>query len=161
MKEAVYIKPNLIKQKCKDYWPFMVWLGVAMAAFLVYHFSGRQHTMQGTVHKVIDSISSLETARILSIKVRAGDHVETGDVLVQLDTTHLNAEMLMLEEQINTAKLLFQMDQLTLKRQFAAAAWAHRRWLTAWRKLLPRLSRCRRMTPCATPDNRPASSRDR
>ena len=122
MKEVVYKPPNRVKDMCVSYWPFLVWLGVAVGAMAIYQFAGRQHSMRGDVHQVIDSISSLETARILSINVVAGDHVEAGDILVQLDTSILDAEKNMYEEQFNTAKLVFQMDRLTLKRQFSAAA---------------------------------------
>ena len=121
IKQVVYKPPNFLKQKWTAYWPLMVWVGVALGAVIVNKYAGTTHTMQGTVHKVIDSISSLETARILSIEVVAGDYVEAGDVLVQLDTTQLEAEKLMFAEQINTAKHVFQVDQLTLKRQFSAA----------------------------------------
>lgn len=64
------------------------------------------YTAIGTVRsrEAVDIISRLPAARILEIKVRSGDSVKTGDLLVRLESRDLQTELEKVSENLKAAK---------------------------------------------------------
>ncbi|MGE4563807.1 MAG: efflux RND transporter periplasmic adaptor subunit [Victivallaceae bacterium] len=76
------------------------------------------YTAVGTVHsrEAADIISRLPAARILEIKVRSGDAVKAGDLLVKLESTDLKAAAESAEENLKAARSRLDFAESEFKR---------------------------------------------
>ncbi len=88
-------------------WPFLVWVGAIAAAVFLYYSGGHFGGMSGVVQAFREEVAPLETARLLSLSVEVGQNVKAGDVLAQMDSSILDAEM--------------AVEKLQAERTFAAA----------------------------------------
>ncbi|MFN0217686.1 MAG: efflux RND transporter periplasmic adaptor subunit [Hyphomicrobium sp.] len=68
-------------------------------------FSGSSGSMQGRlIFWRISRIATPVTGRIAALPVRVGDHVKKGEVLAQIDTQQLNADLAIAESSLATAR---------------------------------------------------------
>lgn len=76
------------------------------------------YTAVGTVRsrESVDIISRLQAARILEIKVRSGDSVKAGDLLVRLESKDLQSELERVSESLNGAKSRLKFAENEFKR---------------------------------------------
>lgn len=103
------------------FWPLLIFVFFIFLAAYLYSRGGKYRVMTGTAERVVENVASLESARVASIHVQIGDHVEAGDVIAQLDTGIIDAENAVQKERIVQARLDAQLEQLTLERQFSIA----------------------------------------
>lgn len=103
------------------YWPLLVFVFFIVLASVLYSRGGKYRVMTGTAQRVVENVASLESARVASIHVEVGDHVQAGDVIAQLDTSIIDAENAVQKERIVRSRLEAQLEQLTLERQFSLA----------------------------------------
>jgi HlyD family secretion protein len=92
-KRKIHRHPVVFWSRIKLYWPLLVWIGAIALAYLLYSFSGRFGRLDGVVRVVRDEIAPIETARVLSVNVVPGQRVDAGDVLIQMDTSVLDAQL--------------------------------------------------------------------
>ncbi|MFC1453473.1 HlyD family secretion protein [Verrucomicrobiota bacterium] len=104
--------PRQFKRAVLDYWPFLVWLLLVVFAWLLYISTSRLGGMMGTVDPVAESVAPIETARLASIEVVLGQRVKTGDVLVHMDTSLLDAETAFAEAEAEDQMALYRPDLL-------------------------------------------------
>lgn len=104
-----------------QWWPLLVFVAFILIAVALYSNGGKYRVVTGTAERVVETISPLETARIVKVHVKVGDRVEAGDIIAQLDTAIIDAESAVLKERIIQSRLESQLEQLTLERQFASA----------------------------------------
>ncbi len=81
------------KYKIKNSWPFFVWLAVAVVAFLLYQYNPSLGVITGTVNAKSVEIGAPDTMVLLSIDVKIGQKVSTGDVVAKLDTRAIDGEI--------------------------------------------------------------------
>lgn len=76
------------------------------------------YTAVGTVRsrEAVDIISRLPAARILEVKVRSGDSVKAGDLLVRLESQDLKAELEKVSESLNAAQSRLKFAENEFKR---------------------------------------------
>jgi HlyD family secretion protein len=104
-----------------QYWPLLVFVFFIFLAAFLYSHGGKYRVMTGTAERIVENVASLESARVASIDVEVGDHVQAGDIIAQLDTSIIDAENAVQKERIVQARLDSQLEQLTLERQFSIA----------------------------------------
>ncbi|ADE56126.1 HlyD family secretion protein [Coraliomargarita akajimensis] len=104
-----------------NWWPLLVFVAIAGMAYVLYHNGGKYRVMSGTAERIIEQIAPLESARVSKIHVAVGDRVRAGDLIVDLDTSLIDAEGAVLKEQIQQSLMEAKLEQLTLERQFASA----------------------------------------
>jgi multidrug resistance efflux pump len=85
--------PRLVVRRILRSWPFLVWLGVAVATAWIYTRSVQFGGMTGVVESFSEEISPLETARLQSVDVAVGQEVKAGDVVVRMDTALIDARV--------------------------------------------------------------------
>jgi len=103
--------PRLWRQRIARNWPFMLWL--AALAFVVLFYSRNQQFGQicGTVEVLEENVVPRETARLLVLRVKAGQHVKSGDVLAQMDTALMDAEIAVQDSALRDARETFAQYQ--------------------------------------------------
>ena len=99
--------PRVMWSRFKVRWPFVFWCLMVVTAIYLYYHGGRFSGMSGTVEAVREDAAPLETARLRTLHVIVGQEVHAGDVVAEMDTSILDAEMLM--------------NKLQEERRFAAA----------------------------------------
>ncbi|MFH0881091.1 MAG: HlyD family efflux transporter periplasmic adaptor subunit [Lentisphaerota bacterium] len=93
-------------------WPLVCWLLAMVVAGYLYYHGGRFSGMSGTVEAMHDLAAPLETARLRAVHVIVGQEVRAGAVLAEMDTSILDAEMVMekLQEERRFASEVAQID---------------------------------------------------
>lgn len=74
----------------KNSWPFLVWLAACGACFWLFRTAPLWpggDVIRGIVDAEAVTVAPVETARIKHVRVREGQRVERGDVLVEMDTS--------------------------------------------------------------------------
>ncbi len=104
----------------RQHWPLLVFVFFIVLAALLYSNGGKYRVMSGTAERVVENVASLESARVASVEVEVGDHVDAGDIIAHLDTSVIDAENAVQKERIVRARLEAQLDRLTLERQFSS-----------------------------------------
>ena len=74
-------------------WPLLVWIAAVCAAWFLFTRGGSSQPLTGVVDVVRESVSPLETSRLRAVYAQPGDRVRAGDVLAEMDTMLLDAEM--------------------------------------------------------------------
>lgn len=105
--EHIRRHPAVWWSRLKLRWPFFVWVLAAVAAVFFYLHGGQFGGMSGAVDTVREEVAPLETARLKALRVVIGQRVKAGDVLAEMDTSVLDAEM--------------AVEKLQVDRQFAQA----------------------------------------
>jgi multidrug resistance efflux pump len=85
--------PAVWWSRLKLKWPVLVWIGAVALAWFLFTRGGEAQPLTGVVDVIRESVAPLETSRLLAVHVVAGDTVRAGDVLAEMDTLLLDAEM--------------------------------------------------------------------
>ncbi len=105
IKEHIGRSPPPWWKRLPNRWPFLIWVGAVVLAVFLFSRGGQMGGMTGSVRSSRQIIAPLEDSRIKAIHVELGQEVRKGDLLVEMDTTVLDAEM--------------AVEQLQAERQFA------------------------------------------
>lgn len=95
-------------------WPILVWVGVAVLAWTLYERGGDYQRINGMVEVTTESVSPLETGRLIQVNVIPGQSVAAGEILAQLDTS-------LVDEEISRLVQAIRQDQADVERQFTTA----------------------------------------
>ena len=85
--------PGALGRRVRRSWPWLFWGLAAVATALIYDRSEGFAGMVGVIESRAEPLAAFETARLLSLHVEVGDHVAAGDLVAELDTSLLDAEM--------------------------------------------------------------------
>lgn len=123
--EQPHRHPAVWVSRVKVRWPFFVWVLAIAAVLYLYYHGGRFSTMSGTVESLREQAAPLETARLKAVHVIVGQEVRAGELLAEMDTSILDAELVMqkLQEDRRFASAVTDMEttlQDTLIRQAEA-----------------------------------------
>ena len=99
-------------RRLKIRWPFFLWVMAILLAVFFYHHGGRFGGMVGVVDNIRQRVAPLETARLSSLMVTEGQQIKRGDILAEMDTDLLDAEIAEVEESI-------RLEGLQLEQEFA------------------------------------------
>ena len=118
--------PAVWVSRFKMRWPFFVWLLMIFVVFYLYYHGGRFSSMSGTVESLREQATPLETARLKAVHVIVGQEVRAGQLLAEMDTSILDAELVMekLQEDRRFASAMADVEtalQDTLIRQAEAS----------------------------------------
>ena len=105
-------------------WPFLVWLAAIAGAIALYTSGDQIASMKGVVETVEADVVSEHTARIKAVHVKQGDSVESGQLILELDTSLIDAEIAVVEagfDGTTATTAQHQLDLLQMKRQYTAA----------------------------------------
>ena len=105
-------------------WPVLVWAAVIVVVVLLYSRTVQFGEMMGVVETIEEPVAPLETARLKAVFVEVGQRVEKGDVLAQMDTSLIEAELAMRQAELIEARETitgYQQNILQMLRQFEAA----------------------------------------
>lgn len=92
-------------------WPFFLWLAVLVFILAAYSRNQQFGRMAGTVEIIGEDIVPVETARLVSLNVVAGQSVAKGDVVAQMDTALVDAQLNVDEAALRDARDAFSLDQ--------------------------------------------------
>lgn len=95
-------------------WPVLVWIGIAALAWWLYTSGGQYLRINGLVEVMTESVSPLESGRLVRIDVLAGQVLEAGEAVAQLDTSAIEEEIAVLTQRI-------QQDRADEQRRFTTA----------------------------------------
>ena len=105
----------------RSWWPLLVVVFFGWLSVFLSERGGTYHVMGGTVERVFERVAPLESGRVTQVYVEVGDPVKAGDVIAQLDTRILDAEVAALHERMVHSRMQARLNALTLERQFANA----------------------------------------
>ena len=86
----------------------LVWLAAAFAALVLHDNIRDPASMTGIVERVRADLGALEGGRLVSIEVELGEAVQEGQLLAQLDSEALRAELDLLRAQIEHTEALLE-----------------------------------------------------
>ncbi|MEI6150721.1 MAG: HlyD family efflux transporter periplasmic adaptor subunit [bacterium] len=92
-------------------WPFVLWLAALAFVLLFYSRNQTFGQMCGSVEVLEENVVPLETARLLVLAVQPGQHVKVGDVLAQMDTALIDAEIAVQDSSLRDARETFAQYQ--------------------------------------------------
>jgi len=92
--------PKVWMSRLRWRWPFLVWLAVLALALWLYNRGGEYIRINGVVEIVTESVSPMQTGRLIEIDVLVGDEVEAGQVVARMDPSRLEEEMSVLSQRI-------------------------------------------------------------
>ncbi len=116
--------PRVRWSRLKIRWPWLVWLAAAVGALYLFLHGAHTGGVIGFVEIVDHSLAPLEIGTITAVNVRIGDVVHQGDVLVEMHTAILNAEIAVeqsLQDEARATLAAQYETTLQMDRQFAAA----------------------------------------
>jgi len=102
-------------------WPFFFWGLIVFVVYLLYGDGDRLVGLTGAVETVAEPVAGLTTARLKSIKVTLGSQVKAGDVVAEMDTSLMEAQLAIDEATVLEAEATvarFQRDILLLVGRF-------------------------------------------
>ena len=115
--------PRVWWSRIKLRWPFVVWLAAVVGVAYLYALQGQTASISGAIEVVREDIAPLESARLLRVHVEQGDRVKAGDLVAEMDTAVLDAEIAQIkaENSLNQQELDARMalERLQLERQTA------------------------------------------
>ena len=85
--------PAVTWSRMKLKWPMLVWILAVITTAVMFKNNVSFRHLSGIVQVTSEEIASLETARIQKIHVVVGQAVTNGQILVEMDTSLLDAEM--------------------------------------------------------------------
>lgn len=115
-----YERPRLtsrgrgVKRWITRNWPFLLWLAVIVFITAFYSRNQRFGQMTGTVEVIGEEIVPQETARLVSVNVVVGQRVARGDVLAQMDTSLIDAQLGVDEATLRDARDTFAQYQRSM-----------------------------------------------
>ena len=87
------------------YWSLLFWLGACVLTIWLFTVGGSYDQLNGTVDFKLESVSSLEDAKIAEVLVQIDEHVVKGTPLVQMDTTLIDKEIEALQQTLEIESL--------------------------------------------------------
>jgi multidrug resistance efflux pump len=106
IKEPIGHRPHWW-QRLPNRWPFFVWLAAGGLAVALYFHGGKLGGIMGVVTADRQNLAPIEAGLLKAVYVNAGDAVKKGQLLAEMDTSLLDAEMMV--------------ERLQIQRQFAQA----------------------------------------
>jgi multidrug resistance efflux pump len=101
----------LVWRRIARNWPFLLWLAVLVFIMAFYSRNQQFGQMAGTVEAIGEDVVPQETARLVSLNVVVGQSVAKGDVLAQMDTSLIDAEVAIADATFRDARETFTRDQ--------------------------------------------------
>ncbi len=108
-------------RRLADKWPFYVWLALIALSVYFYCKSTQYGTLAGTAEDIHHDISPLQPARVKEICVKIGDVVTNGQIVAEMDTTLVDAEVAHAEATLSAAEgswAAYEAQMLSLMRTF-------------------------------------------
>jgi multidrug resistance efflux pump len=96
--------PKMRWRRIVNRWPFYVWLAVVALAMYFYLKSTQYGTLAGSVQDIHHDISPLQTARLKEICVKIGESVTNGQIVAEMDTTLVDAQVAEAEATLSAAQ---------------------------------------------------------
>ena len=93
------------------YWTLLFWLGACALTMWLFTLGGSYDQLNGTVDFKLESVASLEDAKIEEILVQIDQPVSKGTPLAKLDTT-------LIDQEIEALKQTLQIESLERQRRF-------------------------------------------
>jgi multidrug resistance efflux pump len=110
-KPRLATNPRLVLRRIARNWPFLLWLGVLVFIMAVYSRNQQFGRMAGTVEIIGEEIVPPEAARLVSLHVVVGQSVTNGQIVAQMDTGSVDAQMRVDEATLRDARDAFSLDQ--------------------------------------------------
>ena len=101
---ALRSHPKLRWRRFVNSWPFFAWLGVTALAAWFYVRSTQFGTLPGSVQTIDQDVAPLQAARVKAIYVKIGDHVTNGQIVAQMDTILVDAQLAQAEATLIAAQ---------------------------------------------------------
>lgn len=117
----VLVNRHVMLSRLKTRWSLFVWLGAAFLAVAIYFHGGQFGGMSGTVLNRMEITAPLISGRLEQLFVDLGDEVNPGDLLVQMDTSLLEAEKALVVAQMQNLRAEIKSDEIQNLRLFDAA----------------------------------------
>lgn len=117
--------PSVWGRRILRNWPFLLWVGVLVYIAAFYSRNQQFGEIAGTVEVVEEAIAPLETARLLSVAVQPGQVVKAREVVAQMDTTLVDAELAVQQSTVRDGRdnaTTYQQAMLRASVQAALAA---------------------------------------
>jgi multidrug resistance efflux pump len=102
-------------------WPFFVWLAIIAFCAFLYVKTAQYGVLPGIVQTIYQDVAPLQTARVKAIYVKIGDPVTKGQVVVEMDTTFVDAQLAHAEANLAAVQrtlAAYQGQLLSLTRTF-------------------------------------------
>ena len=103
-RETLRNHPKMRWRRMVNNWPFYAWLAIIALAVFFYLKSTQYGTLAGSAQIIHHDISPLQTARVKEIRVKIGDHVTNGQVVAEMDTTLVDAQVAEAEATLSAAQ---------------------------------------------------------
>lgn len=103
--------PRLWRRRIARNWPFGLWLAVLVFIAAFYSRNQQFGRMAGIVEVVEEQVVPQETARLISINVTAGQRVKAGELLAQMDTSPIDAQIAVEDTTLRDARETFTQFQ--------------------------------------------------
>jgi multidrug resistance efflux pump len=97
-------KRKLQWRRIVNSWPFFVWIGIIAICAILYRKSAQYGVLPGVGQIVNQDVSPLQIARVKNIYVKIGDPVTKGQIVVQMDTTLVDAQLAQAEANLAGAQ---------------------------------------------------------
>jgi len=105
--------PRVVWRRILAAWPFVLWIIAIGVVMVLYAGSGQLQGMTGIVDTTSEPIAAIETARLKAIHVTLGQRIAPGDVLVEMDTSLVDASI----AQVEAEKLQAESSQTDFERR--------------------------------------------
>jgi len=112
--------PRVLVARLLRGWTLVAWLAACVLAIFLYSAGFQFGEMMGVVETVVEPVTPLETARLVSVDVTLGQRVKAGDVVAKMDTGVLDAEIALAKAEMAEAEQTvsgYQRDMLQTVRQ--------------------------------------------
>lgn len=104
-----------------SHWTVPVWLMAIASGVYLYARGSFLSGMSGVVDAMAEPVAPIETARLQSVEVQVGDKVKAGQVIARMDTSLLDAQLVIDESDLTQTEIdisRYQQSVLLIERQF-------------------------------------------
>ena len=104
-----------------SHWTVPVWLMAIALGVYLYARGSFLSGMSGVVDAMAEPVAPIETARLQSVEVQVGDKVKAGQVIARMDTSLLDAQLVIDESDLTQTEIdisRYQQSVLLIERQF-------------------------------------------
>lgn len=98
------VNRRLRRRQLTAKWPFLVWLGIVALCSVLYVRSAQYGVLSGTVQAIVQDVAPLQTARLQEVYVKIGERVTNGQVVAQMETTLVDAQLAQAEAKLAEAQ---------------------------------------------------------
>ena len=85
--------PKMRWRRLASRWPFFVWLAIIAVSAYLYLKSTQYGALPGSAQTIQHDLSPLQMARVKEVSVKIGDSVTKGQIVAQMDTTIVDAQV--------------------------------------------------------------------